>query len=131
MRSIEDMKNEKGVLNISGKNYEFSVGAGGCIIATAEICNALRNSTDPWFSCVVGGFSFLGEGSGPYLHGDDKDPERRAEVVGELLIAGQFPTLEEAEEAGEAAISTEGYVGCFGDSYVIPERANMRFIPIP
>lgn len=96
-------------------------------IITVEEMNYLRNSKDG-FTLVVGGFSFLGEGSGPFANGDDKDPERRAEVTGELLVGGWFPTLDEAERAGEDAISTKGYVGVHGDSYVIPEAANMRII---
>lgn len=123
------MSDTTATLTISGKDYDVIHRKGRCgVLVTAEVCNALRNSTDPWFSVIVGGFSFLGEGSGPFAQRDDKDPERRAEVTGELELAGQFPTLEEAEEAGEAAISKGGYIGVFGDNYVIPEAANMRII---
>jgi hypothetical protein len=121
------MSNHKAILTIGGKDHRLPM-SHGCYVATADTCNALRDSGDPWFTCVVGGFSFLGEGSGPYLMGDDMDPERRAEVTGELLIAGQFATLEEAEQAGEEAVSTRGYCGVYGDSYIIPEAAGMRVI---
>lgn len=94
---------------------------------TAAKMNELRNSKDG-YSLFLGGFSFLGEGSGPFAQGDDKDPERRAEVVGELTYAGWFRNLEDAEEAGEKAISIKGYHGLRADSYVIPEAANMRII---
>lgn len=95
--------------------------------ATAEKMNELRDSKDG-YSLFLGGFSFHGEGSGPFAQGDDKDPERRAYVVGEIQYAGWFRNLEDAEEAGEQAISPEGYHGLHGDSYVIPQAANMRII---
>ncbi len=123
------MSETTAILTINDKDYAVIDREGRCgMLVTAKVCNALCNSTDPWFSVIVGGFSFLGEGSGPFAQGDDKDPEPRAEVTGELELAGQFPTLEEAEIAGEAAISGKGYHGVFGDNYVIPEVANMRFI---
>lgn len=95
--------------------------------ATAEKMNELRDSKDG-YSLFLGGFSFHGEGSGPFAQGDDKDPERRAYVVGELRYAGWFRNLEDAEEAGEQAIGPDGYHGLYADNYVIPEAANMRII---
>ena len=94
---------------------------------TAEKMNELRSSKDG-FTLIIGGFSFLGEGSGPYANGDDKDPERRAEVVGELQYAGWVSDLKDAEEAGEAAIGTLGHFGIHGDNSAIPAAANMRII---
>lgn len=90
--------------------------------AIVKEMNKLRQSKRG-YSLYLGGFSFLGEGSGPFAQGDDKDPERRAEVTGELTYAGWFRNLEDAEEAGEAAIK-----GRHADNYVIPEAANMRII---
>lgn len=104
----------------------------GAPLLTPHIVNELAKAKDGRFSLVVGGFSFLGEGSGPFECDDDQDPERRAYMIGPLMLAGQFDTLEEAEDAGEAAIGSKGCFGIFGDSYVIPESANMRIMePIP
>lgn len=115
-------------LTVNGRMYVVPLqGKTALPLINAEIMNELRYSKDG-FTLVVGGFSFLGEGSGPFAQGDDRDPECRAEVTGELMIAGWFSTLDEAERAGEEAIGPNGYHGAFGDNYVIPEVANMRII---
>ncbi len=122
------MEPETEVFNLMGIEHECHYQKGtGCLIVNAQICNELRDNKKG-FNLIVGGFSFLGEGSGPYEQGDDKDPERRAEVTGELILAGWFEYLEDAEKAGEMAISTKGYYGVYGDNYVIPEVAKMRII---
>ncbi len=89
-----------------------------------EQLNALaKEEGNGKFTLCAGSMYFMGEGSGPYLMGDDRDPQRRAEVVdGFLYVVGTFNTLEEAEEAGEAALKEH-------DAYVIPEVAKTRFVP--
>jgi hypothetical protein len=73
------------------------------------------------FTLCAGNIIFMGEGSGPYMMGNDRDPQRRAEVVdGFLYVVGTFDTLEEAEEAGEEALEEH-------DAYVVPEASKMRF----
>lgn len=123
---MHNMKQETALFNIMDIEHEVPVKEGNLVL-NATILNELRHNKKG-FNLVVGGFSFLGEGSGPFENGDDKDPERRAETTGDLVLAGWFNTLDDAEEAGEAAISSKGYFGVFGDSYVVPEAANMRFI---
>lgn len=99
----------------------------GLPLLDASILNEMAKEKKG-YALTVGGFSFLGEGSGPYANHDDHDPEPRAELVGEIVLAGYFNTLDEAEEAGEMAISKNGYNGVHGDNYVIPQAAGMRFL---
>jgi hypothetical protein len=88
-----------------------------------EQLNALsKEEGNGKFTLCAGSMYFMGEGSGPYLMGDDHDPEFRAEVVdGFLYVVGTFDTLEEAEEAGEEALEEH-------DAYIIPEAAKTRFV---